>query len=96
MNLMRALFAVKGRGGNYSEIRHCLSTDREFQTFYSGESMRPPAYYQKKIRAGLGPFYDHLPQRTLNYLKDGEPVPNPRISNALPTFQAPSALIANS
>jgi hypothetical protein len=89
MNLLRAFFSVKGGGGNYSEIRHRLSSDHEFQAFYSGESMRPPAYYQKKIQASLGPFYHHLPQRTLDYLKYGESAPNPRISNALLKGAAP-------
>lgn len=85
MNLLRALFSVKGVGGNYGEIRRQLAENREFQSFYSGESPVPPSYYHEKIRKGLGPFYNHLPQRTLDYLKNGETGPNPRISNALAT-----------
>jgi len=89
MNLLRALFSVKGVGGNYGEIRQQLIDDPQFQRFFAGESARPPEYYQKKIKTSLGVFYDHLPQRTLDYLKDGQVAPNPRISNALP---APAAI----
>ncbi len=84
MNLLRALFSGKGSGGNYSVIRNLLATDREFQRFYAGETTRPPPFYRDRVRKSIGPFYDHLPQRTLDYLKGGEGSPNPRISNALP------------
>lgn len=83
MNLLRATLSGKGARGNYSEIRDQLKTNREFQDFYSGESMKPPTFYHDKIKESLGSFYDYLPARTLNYLKHGEPSPNPRISNAL-------------
>ncbi len=95
MNLLRALFSMKGVGGNYAEIRHHLATDSEFQAFYSGESMKPPSYYHEKIQKNLGLFYDKLPQRTLDYLKHGESSPNPRISNALSSCQDSPALMAN-
>ena len=88
MNLLRATFSGKGLKGNYSVIRSLLATDREFQAFYSGESHRLPKFYQEKIQQNLGPFYPHLPQRILNYLEQGEPAPNPRISNALPGCRA--------
>jgi len=107
MNLLRALFSVKGVGGNYGEIRRRLATDPEFQAFYSGESMKPPGYYHETIRKNLGLFYEKLPKRTLDYLQYGQPLPNPRVSNALgklPSgklplpesgYQNPSTLIAN-
>lgn len=82
MNLLRAVFSGKGRSGNYCEIRNHLATDREFQTFYSGESMKPPIFYHDQIRANIGVFYDYLPSKTLNYLKYGEPAPNPRTSSS--------------
>jgi hypothetical protein len=83
MNLLRGISSEKGSGGNYAEIRNRFATDRKFQAFYSGESMKPPSFYQKKIKIGLGPFYDHLPAKVLNYLKRGEPAPNSRISNMI-------------
>lgn len=95
MNLLRALFSVKGVGGNYTEIRNRLATDPEFQAFYSGDSMKPPTYYHEKIRKNLGPFYEKLSQRTLDYLQNGQTLPNPRVSNALPAYQNTTTLIAN-
>jgi hypothetical protein len=83
MNLLRGISSEKGSGGNYAEIRNQLATDHEFQAFYSGENMKPPSFYQKKIKVGLGSFYDHLPAKVLNHLKRGEPVPNSRISNTI-------------
>lgn len=83
MNLLRSLFSVKGVGGNYGEIRKGLATNKEFQEFFSGESMKPPSYYHDHIRKNLGAFYEHLPRKTVDYLKLGEAAPNPRVSNAL-------------
>lgn len=93
MNILRSLFSVKGVGGNYAAIRQRLLTDPEFQDFYSGKSMKPPSYYHNQIRKNLGLFYDHLPQRTLNYLNRGESSKNPRISNAI-LHEEPEALTA--
>ncbi len=94
MNLLRSLLSGRGIGGNYGEIRRHLMTDPEFQAFYSGDSMKPPSYYHDKIRASLGLFYNHLPQKTLHYLNHGEATPNPRISNALP-MHTNAPLVAN-
>lgn len=83
MNLLRALFSGKGAAGNYSVIRNQMASDPQFQRFYSGDSPRPPPYYQAEIRRRMGTFYRHLPGRVQDYLRQGEPAPNPRISNAL-------------
>lgn len=84
MNLLRASFSGKGSGGNYLTIRQLLESDKEFGAFYAGESSKPPSFYQDKIQKTMGPFYPHLPEKVLNYLKHGEEAPNLRISNALP------------
>ncbi|MFQ5627599.1 MAG: B12-binding domain-containing radical SAM protein [bacterium] len=83
MNLLRGVYSEKGGDGNYAEIRHRLATDDEFKAFYSGESMKPPSYYHEKIKAELGHFYDYLPAKVVDYLRQGEPEPNSRISNMI-------------
>lgn len=83
MNLLRAAFSGKGMGGNFSKIRLHLETDPEFKAFYAGESPKPPSLYHQTIKNSLGNFYQHLPKQVVGYLNDGEPAPNPRISNAL-------------
>jgi len=83
MNLLRAVFSEKGMGGNYAQIRDRMTSDREFKTFYSGESPKPPTFYHNRIRTGLAPFYETLPSKVLNYLNHGEPYPNDRVSNSL-------------
>jgi len=85
MNLLRATLSGKGLGGNYAEIKNLYLNDPEFRRFYNGETSRPPSFYQRKVREMLGPFYDHLPARVLNYLSDGERDPNPRIRSLIPT-----------
>lgn len=79
MNLLRATLSGKGRSGNFFEIRNHLATDPEFKAFYAGETMKPPTFYHQQIKKSMGLFYNHLPERTLNYLKKGETNPNPRI-----------------
>lgn len=86
MNLLRATFSGKGNRGNYFQVRERLAKEPEFHDFYAGASIKPPPYFRDQIRKNLGVFYDHLPQRVVNYLHHGEPAPNPRISNALPTI----------
>jgi len=88
MNLMRVAFSGKGRGGNHLEIRNQYLADPEFQSFYNGETMKPPAFYQRQIQSMLGSFYDQLPPRVLNYLQQGESYPNPRIAPLAPAVNA--------
>lgn len=84
MNLLRSLFSMKGVGGNYGEIRNQLATNPEFIDFYSGKTSKPPTYYHEKIKKSIGEFYNHLPQRSLDFLNHGESGYNPRTQNALP------------
>jgi hypothetical protein len=84
MNLIRALSSQKSGPRKYIETRNRLSTDRAFRAFYSGDSSKPPSCYLNQVKASLGPFYDHLPEKVVNYLKWGEPAQNPRTANTLP------------
>lgn len=85
MNLMRAVSSDKSAGNGagmldyYREVRKRLTTDADFQRFFAGETSAPPAFYLNEIRNSLGPFYEHLPDKVLNYLKRGESGPNSRI-----------------
>jgi hypothetical protein len=85
MNLMRALSSDKSAGNgagmleHYRETRRRLSTDADFQDFFERRTAAPPAFYRNEIRSSLGPFYEHLPAKVVNYLRWGEPGPNSRI-----------------
>ena len=90
MNLLRATFSGKGKRGNYFEIRDRLVKEKAFRDFYLGESPRPPSYYLEQTKLNLGEFFPLLPKRVHHYLTEGEPAPNPRISNALQPQEAPA------
>lgn len=79
MLLFRSLFGERRGHRNRLAARHHLATDPEFQAFYAGDTTKPPAHYLRRIKSGLGPFFDYLPARTLHYLEHGEPAPNTRI-----------------
>ncbi|NIO29739.1 MAG: radical SAM protein [Candidatus Latescibacteria bacterium] len=82
MNLLRTISSDKGGGARkLVEIRNHFATDREFEAFYSGVSIKPPTFFLNKIKEGMGSFYDQLPPKVLEYLERGEPEPNPRIFN---------------
>lgn len=82
MNLVRAISSEgRGRYQHYVQTRNQFAIDREFIDFFAGESMVPPSFYHNTIKAELGPFYDHLPLEVLSYLKQGEPIPNSRITH---------------
>ncbi len=82
MNLIRALSSQKSGTGKYIEVRNRLTDDPEFQAFYAGETTKPPSLYLHKIKTSLGPFYEHLPAKVVNYLERGEPQSS-RVSNSL-------------
>jgi hypothetical protein len=85
-NILRARSKERNAGAgvgmvdHYKEVHKRLTTDPEFISFYSGESVRPPSLYMKQTYKALGPFFDYLPAKVVNYLQSGEPAPNPRIS----------------
>jgi hypothetical protein len=84
MNLIRAISSDTGAGNgagmldHYRKVRKRL-TDADFQSFFAGETSAPPAFYLNEIRNSLGPFYEHLPDKVVNYLKRGESGRNSRI-----------------
>ncbi len=88
MNLLRSVLSGKGLGGNYVETKQRFLTDREFQAFYSGDTMKPPSYYHNQIRNSMGIFYKFIPEKVVHYFENGEAAPNPRVSNALPSSGA--------
>lgn len=82
MNLIRAVFANQGWGGNFGTMHRLLSTDPEFQAFYGGQTQKPPSYYSQRVKSALGPLYSHLPASVVDYLNHGESGVNPRIPAA--------------
>ncbi|MBI4374523.1 MAG: radical SAM protein [Deltaproteobacteria bacterium] len=91
MNLMRSTLSGKGRGGNYDEIRNRYETDPDFMAFYHGETRKLPSYYHERVPSLVGPFFEHLPQRVLNYLKQGESHQNnPRLTAEENSFPLPA------
>ena len=83
VNLFRSIFSDKGRSlaKKYRNVRQRLESDREFETFYSGESIVPPSFYSNSVRTDLGPFYHYLPSKVMDYFERGDSQPNPRLSN---------------
>lgn len=87
MNVLRARSSERNAGAgagmvdHYREVHGRLSGDPDFKAFYSGESIRPPAFYLQQTKKALGPFFDHLPGKVVNYFNAGEPAPNARISS---------------
>ena len=74
--LLRSKGALgKGRAAYYARFRQQLSTDRELQAFYAGETTAVPSFFSRKIKADMGPFYDHLPGDIVGYLEKGHPFP---------------------
>jgi len=88
-NLFRSVFSDKGRSlaKKYVRVRQRLESDREFGTFYYGESIVPPSYYSNSIKKELGPFNHYLPAKVLDYFERGEPCPNPRLSGSMPVLK---------
>jgi hypothetical protein len=92
LHLIRAVSGERVLEKKYLSIRNQLLNDRDFMAFYSGDTMKPPAVYVNKIKSDLGSFYEELPAGVIRYLENGEPAPNPRISNAMSTpATAPTA-----
>lgn len=85
-NLIRALSSEKSSHKNFTGMRDLLTHDPEFRAFYEGDAIKPPSYFHRIIKADLGPFYETLPERVVEYLNHGEPGPNPRISNMIVDF----------
>ena len=50
-------------------MRNLLDTDREVQAFYHGGAS-VPGVFRHRIKAELGPFYEHLPKNVLGHLEN--------------------------
>lgn len=57
----------------YAGLKHLFATNAEFQEFASGDCRVAPTFFRAPVRAELGPFYEHLPARILDYLDRGQP-----------------------
>ena len=68
LNVVRAISSEGfGRIKYYKAVRRLLDTDRSVRRFFDGETTVVPAFYIDKIRADLGPFWEHLPPGALNH-----------------------------
>lgn len=72
LNLVRAVSSEgRGRYRYHQNLRRLLECDREVRAYLSGDSETLPAFFRHKIRCGLGPFFDSLPEDLRDYLKQG-------------------------
>ena len=67
--LLRAKSSIgKGRSRSLRRMRQLLDTDPEVRAFFNGEGSPVPAVFRHRIKAELGPFYQHLPETVLGHL----------------------------
>ncbi|MGE5138174.1 MAG: B12-binding domain-containing radical SAM protein [Rudaea sp.] len=80
-NALRGLIgSEKGRPvAGHSWMRNEFATNSHLQDFYCGKSSKPPAFFQARIKAGLGPLYEYLPPAVMHHLEHGEDALNPGI-----------------
>jgi hypothetical protein len=66
MNVVRAISNEGvGRLNYHIEIRGRLDTDVELQAYLRGDTITIPRFYQNKLRRGLGPLHEYLPEGAL-------------------------------
>jgi len=76
MNVLRAVSSEGfGRLAYYRTIRENLETNPGFRDFFEQETDEIPPFFVDRVREGLGPFWEHLPEGALRhdpnrYLKD--------------------------
>ena len=75
----RSIFGEWRGLGVRKRIRDGLVHDPEMRAFFAGETPRPPTIFVDEIRAGLGPWWTHLPERVRHGLLHGDPTPNTRV-----------------
>ena len=56
-----------GRSRTLRGMRDLLDSDREMRAFYNGGGP-VPGVFRRRIKADLGPFYEHLPKSVLGHL----------------------------
>ncbi|MHC4225472.1 MAG: radical SAM protein, partial [Planctomycetota bacterium] len=72
LNLLRAVSSEgRGRHRYHRKLRSLMDTDTSFVAFLEGESAVLPEFFRNKIRVGLGPFFEHLPDDLKSYLQTG-------------------------
>ncbi|MEH0020520.1 MAG: hypothetical protein V6Z89_12745 [Desulfobacter sp.] len=78
-HVLRAMYIEQKLIGLFKTFRHCLANDPEFIGFYNGDTCKPPRFFENAIKKDLGAFWEYLPGRIKHYLRNGEPVNNPRL-----------------
>jgi hypothetical protein len=72
LNLLRAVSSEgRGRYRYHRKLRSLMDADTAFVAFLEGESAVLPEFFRNKIRANLGPFFEHLPDDLRSYLSTG-------------------------
>jgi hypothetical protein len=72
LNLLRAVSSEgRGRHRYHQKLRALMDRDTKFIAFLEGESNVLPEFFCDKIRMGLGPFFEHLPDDLKSYLTTG-------------------------
>ncbi len=82
MNFIRATSSEGfGRIKYYTEVRRLLVENRQFRSYYEGETTDLPPFFLDRLRADLGPFWDWLPDGAIQHdpyaylAAEGKPTP---------------------
>ncbi|HEV7502499.1 MAG TPA: hypothetical protein VGQ33_20925, partial [Vicinamibacteria bacterium] len=68
MNFVRAVSAEGfGRIKHDSNVRRLLDEDTSVRSFFEGESATIPTFYTDRVRQDLGPWWDALPEQSLQH-----------------------------
>ena len=63
LNFVRAISSEgRGRIKYYRTVRDQLKTNRDFRRYFERETEALPAFFVDRIRADLGPLWEHLPE----------------------------------
>jgi hypothetical protein len=67
-NVVRAISSEgKGRIRYFRELRGRLDSDRPLRRFFDGETDKVPAFYEDRVKADLGVFWDWLPPGAMSH-----------------------------
>jgi hypothetical protein len=68
MNVMRAISSEgHGRIRFYKKVREKLVTDRQFRSYFEGETKELPEFYTDIIKKDLGPWWGWLPEGSIQH-----------------------------
>lgn len=93
LNVVRAVSSEGfGRIKYFTEVRQRLDTDKQFRSYFEGETTELPQFYVDRVRRDLGSLWDWLPKGGLHhdpnaYLKS-EDMPLQTPSNVRDAIQA--------